>query len=118
MTLKELIEKLLSQITEDDFKKVPKNADAFTAAYHHGFGRHIRNKYDLWSDESFKLKHDIWENMTEAEKTRFNDHWAMFGIAPNTYSGADMHADDASAIIMERLWYAAKEKFKGLHISL
>lgn len=81
----------------------------FTAKFHHGFGTGIRNGYSLWADESKPLRQNIWDSMTEEEQAYYNNYWA--NTSGETYQGENMHADDASAIIMSRLWELLKMKY-------
>lgn len=111
-TLNEAVKYLLDQIPESEVRKILKKdatADWFKAMYHHGFIK--RHHLRLWDEKSDDLRADIWENCTSEEKTRFNQHWMRFGQGGN-FIGKNMHADDASAIVMDRLWHAAKEKYE------
>lgn len=113
-TLKEVVADLLNQISEEEFKQVfekTEDGDVFTAMFHHGFGTGLRNELNLWHDESKALRQDIWDNMNIEEQEHFNNHWRKWG--GEVYQGENMHADDASSIIMHRLWDAAKEKYYG-----
>lgn len=114
-TLDEVVQSVLSSVDEENAKRVVKehpDASSFTAMYHHGVGTGIRNQYNLWSDESKALRRNIWDNMTETEQAKFNNHWANWAPEED-FTGENMHADDASSVIMDRLWEAIKEKYKN-----
>ena len=114
-TLQEVVDHLLEQAPEEMLRKVIKenpDADAFTATHHDGYGTGLRNYLNLYQEDSADLKQDIWDNLTDKEKDSFNNHWRQ--VAPDEdYTGRNMHADDASSIIMARVWEAAKEKYSG-----
>ena len=114
MLLKEIVNDMLEFYSEIKLKKAHKAIeerdphDLFYSMGEFFYGMGIRNGLSLWSDASKPLRQDIWNDMTAEEQDFFNDHWGQYG---EIYQGENMHADDASMVIIDRFCRALKEKY-------
>lgn len=78
-TVEEVVVDIIDNMSEAEKTKVIHTAEKDLIAFHHGWGRQIRNQYKLWQN-------------TELVKAT--------GTA---------HPDDASGIIMKSVWKALRE---------
>lgn len=97
-TLKELVDTLYSNLTTEDKEYIRNHTkQEIHGVTHHFYGRGIRNEFGLWHDESADLREDIWNSLSEEKKQFYHDWWH------GDYQGRTMHADDASAEILDAL---------------
>lgn len=57
MTEREIIDHLMGMLTDEDKSALRKDTKEELIKYHHQWGRHIRNEYDMWMTENPYVVH-------------------------------------------------------------
>lgn len=98
-TLEEAIQYVIKDVGDQIIKEMSRGAtaDSISAQMHHGYGRHLRNTFGLWSDSSGDLKESIWASLPKEKQDHFREWWKGKG----DHEGRTMHADDASGVIID-----------------
>lgn len=111
-TLKEAVDfvydRLLAKTKEELQGLLKENVPTgdIKAMLHHGLGTQIRNELLLWSPETRDLRGDIWANTPEAARLRITTRYQAAFPEKTVVElpiGRDMHADDASSVILDHL---------------
>jgi hypothetical protein len=104
MTMEQAIDWIIKQISEKDKEYIlneialGKSVKDISIESHHGFGTAVRNGLLLWKSEPSDLKKEIWNSLTPEKQRYYSDWWRKSG---NSYIESMMHADDASAVLIE-----------------
>ena len=127
-TVKEVVDDLCCDINKDNIKEIRSlfdddyndpdqndNGIQQTAKFivRSGFGRHIRNKYKLWSDNK-KLAEDCIK-IDRKTATATYKMWKNKGIDKKEFNSlilGTVHPDDASAVIKRQFLFKLRELYK------
>jgi len=92
-TLDEAVKWLLDNLSPADLDNFRNEEFSNLIRYHHGFGRHLRNHFGMWTDEQADFVEEV---CSHAPRER------VYPEDKNLVQGP--HPDDASQTIIETLW--------------